>query len=105
MKGAYLRQTYRRIVELLALSDGLRQALKLQRVSDQFTLQKFSQRALNPEVNDRLLAQLLEWVRSVAETVAMDATDLEPTSAVPITRATEAGGEGLCPGFAADFVW
>jgi hypothetical protein len=48
--------------------------LKLQRVPDHSTLQKFSQRAVNPEGIDRLLAQLLEWVRPAAETVAMDAT-------------------------------
>jgi hypothetical protein len=53
--------------------------LKLQRVPDHSTLQKFSQRAVNPEGIDRLLAQLLEWVRPAAETVAMDATGWEST--------------------------
>jgi len=85
---AYLRQTYRGIVELLALSDGLRQAWKLQRVPDHSTLQKFSQRAVHPEGIDRWLAQLLEWVRPAAEIVAMDATGWEstPSSAYYQTR-------------------
>jgi hypothetical protein len=72
----------------LALSDGLRQAWKLQRVPDHSTLQKFSQRAVHPEGIDRLLAQLLEWVQPAAETVAMDATGWEstPSSAYYQTR-------------------
>jgi hypothetical protein len=85
---AYLRHSYRGIVELLALSDGLRQAWKLQRVPDHSTLQKFSQRAVHPEGIDRWLAQLLEWVQPAAETVAMDATGWEstPSSAYYQTR-------------------
>jgi hypothetical protein len=86
---AYLRQTYRGIVELLApcrMVCGRR--LKLQRVPDHSTLQKFSQRAVHPEGIDRWLAQLLERVQPAAETVAMDATGLEstPTSAYYQTR-------------------
>jgi hypothetical protein len=85
---AYLRQSYRGFVELLALSDGLRQAWKLQRVPDHSTLQKFSQQAVHPEGIDRWLAQLLEWVQPAAETVAMDATGWEstPSSAYYQTR-------------------
>jgi hypothetical protein len=62
--------------------------LKLQRVPDHSTLQKFSQRAVHPEGIDRWLAQLLERVQPAAETVAMDATGWEstPSSAYYQTR-------------------
>jgi hypothetical protein len=102
---AYLRQTYRGIVELLALSDGLRQAWKLQRVPDHSTLQKFSQRAVHPE---GLTAGWPNcWNRCNRRGnggYGCHRFRIHPQQCL-LPDAPRSTAEGLCPGFATDGVW
>ena len=84
---AYLKQTYRGIVELLAVADGLRAALGLEdgRVPHASTLKKFADRVASPELLDGIVGQVLAWCREsggvAVDEVAVDSTGLDPTSA------------------------
>jgi hypothetical protein len=91
---AFLRQTYRGVVEQLDLSAELRDELGLRRVPEHSTLKRFADR-LGPAVLDRVVARVLEWCRGaaaggeggadvaaeVAAEVAMDSTGVECTPA------------------------
>src|SRR5262245_54210836 len=68
---AYLRQTYRGIADLLGVADDLRRALGLTRVPDYSTLQRFADRAVSPDLIDRLLGRLVGRVGPAVEDVAM----------------------------------
>jgi len=78
---AYQKQTYRGVVDLLAASDDLRRALGLGRVPDYSTLQRFADRAVTPDLVDRVLGRLVERVGPAIGDVAMDATGMEPSNA------------------------
>src|SRR5687768_1214649 len=57
---AYLKQTYRGIVEVMAVSDGLRAALGLDggRVPHHSTLKKFADRVASPQLIDGIVGQV-----------------------------------------------
>jgi hypothetical protein len=80
---AYCKQSYRGIVELLALSDTLREALGLggSRVPAHTTLKMFADRCCTPELIDGIIGQVLELCREQAgvqvHEVAIDSTGVE----------------------------
>lgn len=85
---AYLKQTYRGIVDVLAASDQLRAALGLEaRVPAHTTLKEFEKRAVTPELLDAVVGQVLELCRAEHGTavheLAVDSTGVEcsPASA------------------------
>lgn len=83
----YMKRTYRETIELLAVSDGLREALGLtHKLPHWTTLQKFAQRANVTKVADAMLAEIVQTAsESEQETIfsaaAMDATGLEHSAA------------------------
>ena len=78
---ARLKLTYRATSDLLAASDGLRQAIGLARVPDHSTLQKFAERAVTGNAVDDALGALLRRVGPGPDAVAIDSTGLETGSA------------------------
>jgi hypothetical protein len=81
---AYLKQTYRGIIELLEASDQLRAALGLERVPAHQTLKEFEKRIVTPELLDGIVAEVLALCQEkgmVVKEVAGDSTGLEPTVA------------------------
>jgi hypothetical protein len=78
---AYLKTTYRGVIEILEVSDGLRERMGLQRLPNYSTLKKFADRIASPELVDALLGQILSLVGKPATEVAIDATGLESTTA------------------------
>ena len=79
---AYLKTTYRGLIEILGVSDGLRDTLGLRSLPHDSTLKRFADRSSVLEVID---AMLLELVRQCdgdsPEEAAIDATGMETTSA------------------------
>jgi|SRR5688500_4825745 hypothetical protein len=82
---AYLKQTYRGIVELLGAGDGLRAALGLNKVPAHTTLKEFADRVLTPALLDaavgEVLALLVERGGLVIAEVAVDSTGVETSGA------------------------
>jgi hypothetical protein len=78
---AYLKATYRGVIEVLEVSDALRQRLGLERLPHYSTLKRFADRSDVPEVIDRMLAEIVKEFAPAPELAAMDATGLETTSA------------------------
>lgn len=83
---AYLKTTYRGLLDILAGHGRLRAALGLEEKLPHFTtLQKFSSRSEVLEIADALIAQIGKWaLRQQAKAgkkvaVAMDATGMETT--------------------------
>jgi hypothetical protein len=79
---AYLKQTYRGIIDVLESSDSLRAAVGLQdRVPAHTTLKEFAKRAVTPELLDAIIAQVLQLCRESDGTqvheVAGDSTGVE----------------------------
>ena len=79
---AYLKTTYRGVIEFLEVSESLRKAMGLKRLPHYSTLKKFADRSSVLEIID---AMLLEIVRQFAgespDEAAIDATGMETTSA------------------------
>ena len=80
---AYLKQTYRGVVEVLELSDALCRALGLAKVpthTTHTTLEMFAGRVASPELVDQIIGEVLALCREagaeVAE-VAVDSTGVE----------------------------
>lgn len=81
---AYLKQTYRGIVELLEVGDGLRAALGLNRVPAHTTLKEFADRVLTPNLLDQAVGEVLAVLVErglVVQEVAVDSTGVETTGA------------------------
>lgn len=82
---AYLKQTYRGIVEVLESSDALRAALGLNQVPAHTTLKEFADRVLTPALLDQavgaVLASLVAEQGLVVEEVAVDSTGVETSGA------------------------
>ena len=82
---AYLKQTYRGVVDLLAASDGLRAAVGLETVPAHTTLKMFEARACTPGLLDALVGRVLELARERAglevHDVAVDSTGVACTPA------------------------
>jgi len=82
---AYLNLTYRGIVQVLELSDQLREAMGLAHVPVHTTLKMFADRAATPALLDGIIGQVLAQVREQSglpvQEVAVDSTGVECSSA------------------------
>ena len=78
---AYLKTTYRGVIELLEVSDALRKRLGLRRLPHFTTLQKFAGRSSVLEVIDAMLLEVVRQFDADAEEASIDSTGLETTSA------------------------
>lgn len=78
---AYLKTTYRGIIEILETSGQLRKRLGMDRLPHYSTLKRFADRAVVPDVIESILTQILQEVDFPTDEVAIDSTGLETTSA------------------------
>lgn len=81
---AYLKTTYRGVVEVLSVSDRLRRCLRLKGLPHYSTLKRFADRAVTARQIDALLERITQAVladRGRPVELAMDATGLESGSA------------------------
>src|SRR5579872_1012438 len=88
---AYLKTTYRGVIEQLGVSSELREVIGLQKLPNYSTLKKFSDRPGVREVLDAMLQTLAQRVdradKSICKEAAMDSTGLEASSASAHFRA------------------
>jgi hypothetical protein len=88
---AYLKTTYRGVVEQLGVSSELREAIGLRKLPNYSTLKKFTDRPGVREVLDAMLQTLAGMVdradTSISKEAAMDSTGLETSSASAHFRA------------------
>src|ERR1700729_4365456 len=78
---AYLKTTYRGLVEILETSEMLRETLGLRRLPHYSTLKYFADRSGTLEIVDAMLAEIAKQFAQVDEPVALDSTGLETTAA------------------------
>lgn len=78
---AYLKTTYRGVIEILETSEQLREKLGLRQLPHYSTLKYFADRAGTLEIVDAMLAEVAGAFIGDDEVVAMDSTGLETTSA------------------------
>ena len=83
---AYLKTTYRGIIDVLDASDKLQKCLCLNQLPHYSTLKRFADRSAVPDIIDAMLMEILRQVKEargseVEEDVAIDSTGLETTSA------------------------
>lgn len=78
---AYLKTTYRGILEILQTSDSLRSCLGLESLPHYSTLKKFADRAVVSEIVDGIITEILTEIKLPADAIAMDSTGLESTAA------------------------
>ena len=78
---AYLKTTYRGVIEVLDASDQLQEHLGLRRVPHYSTLKYFADRAGTLEIVDGMLAELVQHFADENAEVALDSTGIETTSA------------------------
>lgn len=78
---AYLKTTYRGIIEFLEVSAELRQRLGLAQLPHYSTLKKFADRSDVLLIVDCMLLEVVRQFASDAQEAAMDSTGLETTSA------------------------
>jgi len=78
---AYLKTTYRGVVEFLETSEALRQRLGLERLPHYSTLKRFADRSEVLRIIDRMLADVIQQFAANETEVALDSTGLETTSA------------------------
>jgi len=79
---AYLKTTYRGLIEVLEASDALRERLGLSRLPHYSTLKKFSDRSSVLDVIDAILVEVVrEFAQEGDDEAAIDSTGLETTAA------------------------
>lgn len=78
---AYLKTSYRGIVEILEVSDSLRKALGLRRLPHYSTLKKFADRSSVLDIVDAMIFEIVQQFGQNEEEAAIDSTGLETTSA------------------------
>lgn len=78
---AYLKTTYRGIIEFVEVSDALRQKIGLTQLPNYSTLKKFADRSSVLEIIDAMLLELVRQFASRDTEAALDSTGLETTSA------------------------
>jgi hypothetical protein len=83
---AYLKQSYRGVIDVLDASPPLREALGLlDKVPAHTTLKEFEKRVVTPELLDAIIAQVLRWCRErgggAVQEVAVDSTGVECSAA------------------------
>lgn len=78
---AYLKTTYRGIIEILETSDGLRRRMGIEQLPHYSTLKKFADRGDTLHLVDCMLLEIVQQFDQNAEEAAIDSTGLETTSA------------------------
>ena len=78
---AYLKTTYRGIIEVLDASDRLQNCLGLEHLPHYSTLKRFADRSDTIEIVDAMLADIVSAIASEGEEVAIDSTGIETTAA------------------------
>lgn len=79
---AYLKTTYRGLIDILDASDALRKRLGLVRLPHYSTLKKFADRSSVLEIIDAMLVEIVrDFAQAGDEEAAIDSTGLETTSA------------------------
>jgi hypothetical protein len=81
---AYLKRTYRGVVELLEAGDALRRTLGLSRVPAHTTLKEFADRVLSPALLDAAVGEVLALLIErglVVKELAVDSTGVETSGA------------------------
>lgn len=78
---AYLKATYRGVIEVLETSDKLREVLGLCELPHYSTLKYFADRSGTLAIIDAMLTEVAQYVVRDEERVAIDSTGLETTSA------------------------
>jgi hypothetical protein len=78
---AYLKTTYRGIIEFLEVSESLKKQLGLLHLPHYSTLKKFADRSDVLQIVDCMLLELVQKFDPEAKDVAIDSTGLETTSA------------------------
>ena len=78
---AYTKTTYRGVVELLEVSEVLRDHIGLTKIPHFTALQKFAQRSSVLEVVDAMLLELVQQFARDEDEVSIDSTGMETTSA------------------------
>lgn len=78
---AYLKTTYRGVIELLQAAPPLQDALQLTRLPHYSTLKYFADRSNVAEITNLLLAEIIRRFEPSATEVAIDSTGLETTAA------------------------
>lgn len=78
---AYLKTTYRGVIEILETSETLREKLGLRQLPHYSTLKYFADRSGTLEIVDAMLAELAQQFGQPEEPVALDSTGLETTAA------------------------
>ena len=78
---AYLKSTYRGVIEVLDASDALRETLGLRELPHYSTLKYFADRAGTLEIVDAMLKEVAQRFASAEERVAVDSTGLATTAA------------------------
>ncbi|WP_437192862.1 hypothetical protein [Planctomicrobium sp. SH527] len=78
---AYLQTTYRGVIEILEVSDTLRDRLGLKTLPHDSTLKKFADRSSVLDIVDVMLHELVQKFALDAEEAAIDSTRMETTSA------------------------
>lgn len=77
---AYLKQSYRGIIDLLEVSDDLRRAIGLEKLPAHTTLKMFEKRVLSPQLLDGIIGQVLTLCRDrgvAVHELAVDSTGVE----------------------------
>lgn len=78
---AYLKTTYRGVIEFLDVSESLKKQLGLRHLPHYSTLKKFADRSDVLQIIDCMLLELVQKFDPEAKEVAMDSTGFETTSA------------------------
>lgn len=79
---AYLKTTYRGLIEILETSESLRQRIGLERLPHYSTLKKFADRSSVLEIIDAMLVDVVaQFAGEGDEEVAIDSTGMETTAA------------------------
>ncbi|QDU42451.1 hypothetical protein Mal52_11180 [Symmachiella dynata] len=78
---AYLKTTYRGIIDILGASDQLRERMELTRLPHYSTLKYFADRSHVLEITDAMLAEIIKEFAADADEASMDSTGLETSSA------------------------
>jgi len=78
---AYLKTTYRGVIDVLAASESLQKCLGLQRLPHYTTLKHFADRSDTLAIVDAMLGEIVGAVAGQDDDVAIDSTGVETTAA------------------------
>ena len=78
---AYMKTTYRGVIDLLASSTELREAMNLHRLPHYSTLKKFADRSAVAEIADAMFAEIIKEFAPSVQEMAVDSTGMQTTSA------------------------